>query len=153
MVTAEQRDLLAARATDLGPVGVRSALFSAVRGPVVVDAAVRARLGGDIIVVCDTSKRPPHGPALAALAALQPVTMQEATEVGAIESGQPRGLRDRSGALHQVHEIAALELRGRLSFRFGERLDRYVRRPGRAFTDRRVVATASLCEGLGDLAI
>src|SRR5574341_1501163 len=73
-------------------------------------------------------------------AASQPVSGEQPPEVGAVEPGEPRGLRDRSRALHEVHEVAALELRGRLPLGFGERFDRGFRCPGRAFADRRVIA-------------
>src|SRR3954462_2665379 len=50
------------------------------------------------------------------------VALEQAPEVGAVEPGQPRGLRDRPlGALHREGEVVLLDRRARPPLGLGER--------------------------------
>ena len=70
------------------------------------------------------------------------MTLEQLLEIRAIETCKAGSLRHRSGALHEVHEVAALVFRCGLSLGLGQLIDGSPRIPRCALFDRCVVGPA-----------
>jgi 2'-5' RNA ligase len=89
VIAAQQRNLVAVRAAQLGPVRVGQTSLREIVGPVLEDPAVCAGLGRDFVVVCNTAKSEAvHAQAYNFI--VQPVSIAEALEKLAEISTSPR---------------------------------------------------------------